>query len=821
MAIYRLSSQVISRSKGRSAVAAAAYRAAESLVDDAIGRSHDYTKKQGVFHNEIMAPDNAPKWNREQLWNEATNAEKRKDSQLAREIQVAIPRELSKDDYIPLMQEFVQENFVDKGMIADLAIHIDNPDNPHAHILLTTRNVDESGFGAKNRDWNSKKVLNEWRMNWSKIANEYLISAGHDERIDHRSYADRGIDLVPASKIFDYQPNNDAFTIISPKLKYGDNEVKQVENVLKYLDEIAHYSKFKKEKNRLKQNLEIIKDDPSVLVRLLTENDAVVTDKTIEQYLTKLGALNKDIDAVKQKMIDDDLLVIIDQKTIINHDTSVPRKPRNDNSFLQRLGIKGKRRISKENVYTSKENLNYEIELVKSANSMASKSSRVITNSTIFNVAKNYSFSEEQKLVYDYANSSSNLIVINGVAGAGKSYIMEAVKETHKKSGYSVLGLSSTGSAAENLENSTGIKSSTIAAFNYNDIELKADNLVVIDEAGMASSAELAKVLKKADMAGAKVVLLGDTRQLSSVGAGRAFENIVNNIHTVDINVVRRQEKKAHKNATNHLANGNTSEALKIYHNESAIVHHENLEAAKEEILTAWLTEKRGQPDKTSMMLAFSRKNAQHLNLSAHETLKKYDMLGGNMQALETAKYGKLEFAEGEQVVFTRNNKSLGVKNGTQGRITYLDKNKVIIKTDNKDITLSVKKEPMELNYNYAQTIHKSQGQTYDKSFVLLSRAMKRKATYVALTRHKKDIEIHWSFDQFNNGKDVSKVLGQVQDNKTALDVLSKQYQEKYQSNIIDNIFAKEKSKVIKEVEKMQIKPKRKADSSTDISIQP
>ena len=193
MAIYHLRASVISRSSGRSATAAAAYRAAELIEDRRTGLSFDYASKRGVEHAEILAPDHAPDWvsDRSELWNRVEESETRKNSQVAREVRVALPDELSHDERVDLVRKFCQEAFVDRGMVADIAIHAPGSEgddrNHHAHIMLTTREIAAEGFTAKNRDWNGKDVLEGWRLSWAEVSNEALERCGLDERIDHRT----------------------------------------------------------------------------------------------------------------------------------------------------------------------------------------------------------------------------------------------------------------------------------------------------------------------------------------------------------------------------------------------------------------------------------------------------------------------------------------------------------------------------------------------------------------------------------------------------------------------------------------------------------
>ncbi len=207
MAIYHLHVKVIGRKSGSSAVASAAYRSASRLRDDRLERSHDFSAKRGVVHSEVMLPENAPEaWSdRERLWNDVEAFEVRKDAQLAREVEFSLPREMTQAQGIELARDFVQSEFVDRGMIADLNVHWDMAEDgspkPHAHVMLTMRTVDENGFGQKVRDWNRTEMVERWRERWAELANERLAELDIDARIDHRSLEAQGIALEPQSQI--------------------------------------------------------------------------------------------------------------------------------------------------------------------------------------------------------------------------------------------------------------------------------------------------------------------------------------------------------------------------------------------------------------------------------------------------------------------------------------------------------------------------------------------------------------------------------------------------------------------------------------------
>ena len=206
MAMYRLSASVLSRSQGRSSVAAAAYRAGEKLANVRDGMEHDYSKRTGVASSEILLPPGAPArfGDREVLWNAVEAIEKRKDAQVAREVQLALPHELDTAARAALVRGFVQAQFVDHGMIADVAIHTPGEKgdtrNHHAHVLLTTRAVSPDGFEGKNRGWNSKELLTSWRAEWADEVNAALERYEIAERVDHRSLEDQREDHLERSQ---------------------------------------------------------------------------------------------------------------------------------------------------------------------------------------------------------------------------------------------------------------------------------------------------------------------------------------------------------------------------------------------------------------------------------------------------------------------------------------------------------------------------------------------------------------------------------------------------------------------------------------------
>ncbi|EFB5134390.1 MobA/MobL family protein [Escherichia coli] len=206
MAIFHLDFKIVKRSEGMTSVAKAAYHARTRITDDRIGETYDFSHRTDLHGHIILAPVSAPAHIVESssaLWNEVERVERQQNGQTARYFDVAIPVELSNDDKKKLVAEYCQKNFVDKGMIADIAFHDLDGKNPHAHVMLTLKTITAAGFGKKDRSWNDKKIMIQWRESWATMSNSYLEAAGSEERIDHRSLRTQCADaLTQAEEAF-------------------------------------------------------------------------------------------------------------------------------------------------------------------------------------------------------------------------------------------------------------------------------------------------------------------------------------------------------------------------------------------------------------------------------------------------------------------------------------------------------------------------------------------------------------------------------------------------------------------------------------------
>ncbi len=747
MAIYHLSAKLISRSKGQSVIASVAYRSAELIHDERLGKDMDYSKKTGVVHKEIMAPEDSPEWvkNRDRLWNEVENSEKRKDAQLAREVVVALPIELDKENHISLLREYVDKNFVSKGMIADFAVHysthshkkdfeLDDPSeiseyenyrgkgNPHAHILLTTRNVSEEGFGEKNRAWNSRMMINDWRESWAKETNLHLAMNGHEQRIDHRSYAKQGISIEPGRKI-------------------GIAQSKVEEDRRQFINE-----RWQEFQEIAKSNGEKIINEPGIVVDYLTYNKATFTKTDVARFL-----YSKTLDAVQYRNAYEKAM-------------AVPE--------LVWLGTdeRGKDR------YTTKEMIQIEKKLLENSRDLNERKSHVVSKQKILRAENSKTMTDQQKQAYRHlVEKSGDLAVVEGYAGAGKSYMLGAAREAWESAGYRVKGGALAGKASEELEGSSGIKSKSLHAWEHSWKNgynlLSSKDVFVIDEAAMVGTRQLERIVDYAKSAGAKVVLVHDTEQLQAIEAGAPSRRIAQEFGKVTISEIRRQKEEWQQEATKMLATDRTKRALHEYASRGHVHEMENKEKAISAIIENWNSYRQANPEKTQVIIAFANDHVKEANQGIREFRRENNEFRDEDVMLKTAR-GKRMFTEDDRIIFLNNDRDLGVKNGTLGTIKSItDDRMVTVELDgNRGLVQFDIERYNHIDHGYAATAHKLQGGTVNRSLVYASTYFNQHVTYVAMTRHEDNVELYWDLEEFKNEKEFEKMLSREARNDMAID---------------------------------------------------
>jgi Ti-type conjugative transfer relaxase TraA len=366
--------------------------------------------------------------------------------------------------------------------------------------------------------------------------------------------------------------------------------------------------------------------------------------------------------------------------------------------------------------------------------------------------------SDEQRQAIEHITGPEQIAAVVGYAGAGKSTMLAAAREAWEAQGYTVHGAALSGKAAEGLEESSGIQSRTLASYEYrwqNDRgTLGRGDVFVIDEAGMVGSRQLSRFINEAEVRGAKIVLVGDHEQLQAIGAGAPFRAIAEQIGHAELSEIRRQRVDWQRGASVDFATHRTAEGLAAYREHGDIRLSETKDEARGEIVRDYLADRGERPEGTRVAMAHRRADVRAINDEIRSALQERGELAKGEDAGELTfptNDGKRSFAPGDRIVFLENDRDLGVKNGMLGTVESVEAGRIVAQLDGKGgDSISV---PMgdyrAVDHGYATTIHKNQGATVDRAYVMASGTMDRHLTYVAMTRHRDGAQLYAGMDEF------------------------------------------------------------------------
>ncbi len=350
--------------------------------------------------------------------------------------------------------------------------------------------------------------------------------------------------------------------------------------------------------------------------------------------------------------------------------------------------------------------------------------------------------------------------------------MLGVAREAWEDAGYTVRGAALSGIAAENLESGSGITSRTIASLEYawgrDREQLGPRDVLVVDEAGMIGTRQMGRLLSAADQAGAKVVLVGDPEQLQAIEAGAAFRSISERHGAAEITEIRRQRGAWQRDATRWLATGRTSEAIGAYREHGMVHAADTREAARANLVEGWDRQRQAEPGLTRMILTHTNAEVLALNGEARERLRTTGDLGDEVAV--QAERGERQFAIGDRIMFLRNERGLGVKNGTLGMIQAVSSERMDVRLDDGRQVGFDLKDYAHVDHGYAATIHKSQGVTVDRVDVLATPGMDRHAAYVALSRHRDGVQLHYGRDDFASDAKLAAVLSRDRSKDMAAD---------------------------------------------------
>src|SRR5665213_3518565 len=735
MALYHLSMKPISRASGRSSVASAAYRAAEQLENERDGIVHDFSRRSGVEHAEIVIPAGADAaWAKERsaLWNAAEASEKRKDARVAREIEVSLPHELSGEQRLALTRAFAQGLADRYGVAVDFAIHSPHGKtdirNHHAHIMMTTRTVGPDGLGEKsdleleNRKLQalglptSHEQLRDIRIGWEQRTNEHLARAGLDIRVDHRSHQERGLEIEPTQHM----------GVHATQMERRGKDVSRVR-----LDEEA-----------AQRNAALIREKPDQVLTLITAEKSVFDRHDVARVLHRYIDGAEAFQAAFAKVMASPALVALQAEQRDEHG-----------------------RVVEQARHSTREMVSIERDMANSADRMVSArgfgvAGRHVDAAIGAQQRAGIQLADEQRAAVAHVAGPERIAAVVGLAGAGKSTMLAAAREAWEAQGYHVHGAALAGKAAEGLEESSGIASRTLASWERGwergFDQLGPRDVFVIDEAGMVGSKQLSRFITEADRAGAKIVLVGDPEQLQPIGAGAAFRSVAERVGFVELEGVRRQHEDWQRAASVDFGRYRTAEGLAAYAERGAIRLDDTGEQARSAIVRDVMADMAVRPDGSRLVLAHRRVDVQDLNEAIRAARQERGELVGEIayQTTEGARF----FAPGDRLLFRENNRDLGVKNGMLGTVEQAEEGRLGVRLDSargpgqgRAVSVSMA-DYAAVDHGYAVTIHKAQGATVDRAYVLASGTMMdRHLTYVAMTRHRDEAQLYAGRDEFRD----------------------------------------------------------------------
>jgi Ti-type conjugative transfer relaxase TraA len=767
MAVPHFSVSIVARGKGASVVLSAAYRHCARMDYEREARTIDYTRKQGLLHEEFVIPTDAPDWLRsmiadrsvsgssEAFWNRVEDFEKRSDAQLAKDVTIALPVELSAEQNIELVRDFVARHITAQDMVADWVFH-DTPGNPHIHLMTTLRPLTDEGFGSKKmvvtgpdgkvlRDDSGRIVYTLWagglddfnalRDGWFACQNRHLALAGLDIRIDGRSFEKQGIELTPTIHL------GVGTKAIERKAASGNGAAA----------EKATLERLELQEERRAENAHRIQRNPELVLDLITREKSVFHDRDVAKIL--------------HRSIDDVGLF----QSLMARILQSPETLRLDRERLDFAS--GVRSPAK---YTTRKLIRLEAEMANRAIWLSQRSSHGIRQSVLkATFARHGGLSDEQRTAIKHVAGKERIAAVIGRAGAGKTTMMMAAREAWETAGYRVVGGALAGKAAEGLSSEAGIVSRTLSSWelrwSQGRGQLDDNTIFVLDEAGMVSSRQMATLVEAVTKTGAKLVLVGDPDQLQPIEAGAAFRAIADRIGYAELETIYRQREQWMRDASLDLARGHIGKAVAAYQSEGRIAGFALKADAVTNLVADWSRDY--DPAKSTLILAHLRRDVRMLNDLARAKLIERGIIDQGLP-FKTAD-GNRDFAAGDQIVFLKNEGSIGVKNGMLGKVVEAGVGRITVAIGEGEHQRQLCIEQRfynNLDHGYATTVHKSQGATVDRVKVLASLSLDRHLTYVAMTRHREDLTVYYGSRSFAKAGGLAEILSRRNSKETTLD---------------------------------------------------
>ncbi len=780
--------QGLSRSAGKSSTAAAAYRAGVCITDALTGETFDYTRKAGVLHSEMIVPAGAPaelqriaaltrsadEAERSEghgaFWNANEAAHKRGDAIVSREIEVDLPHELSAADQKELMLEYaqalsekwgcgVQASLHDSRTITDSDLQ-NNPDqhyvtdekgrkhngNRHIHLLITTKAITEKGFGNKIKEFDPGerkfKPTLENPVEFNKPLWEKLVQARLDER---------GI-----AKIYTTKSLDDTRAMLIEKGEY--EAAARIGEPTAHLGAAAAAMERKGEATRLGD-----------LNRRIRERNTQYGDRAALIAATLAGVTSQ-----KSTFTERDLYREICKRAPQRlgdqlHEAVAQCIGRED---VVILGSDSRGNV----LLTTREIQDMERQMVEQSIERQGEGLHQLDPGRVAHFAQEGGLSDEQTAAMKHIAGADGVVLVEGMAGTGKSTMMKATAAAYGEAGYNVRGCALAGKAAAGLEEGAGIKSGTVHSLllrikNGRD-QLTDRDVLVVDEAGMLSSNLTAQLVDVTTKAGAKLIMIGDDRQLQPIEAGGAFKAIKSRLGAAKLSTIYRQKDEWARGAVHSFADGDAGRAIAEYAQRGLVAVGVTCDDTKQRLINDWDAQ-RTDDGRSSIILAGTGKEVADLNLLAREKRIEKGEIGRGI-ATKTER-GDRNFAVGDRIIFLKNNKDVGVKNGQLGTIQSVESDgegnsRIIAVGDDGKVAAFNTRDYGYIDHGYASTVHKAQGVTVDRAYVLSGGMHDRELSYVSMSRARRDTRLYIDSSKYKSAAALAQQMNQSHQKGTSLD---------------------------------------------------
>lgn len=692
MAIQFARTEIISAGTGSSVVGLSAYIAREDRRAEATDRAYGFAHRDDdLEYLKVHLPENAPSWmsDARQLWNaveakEITRDRKtgelrfKRNAQLAKHTVLALPKELDASEQREVLERFVRQNYTSKGVAVEAAIHRphEGGENWHAHLVVTTREITGDGIGKKARHLNPGFIKgrtsgDEIGQRWADFQNAYFIEKGLNLTVDTTA-------AVP--------------NVHMKAGRFVENSDVQKEN-----------------DTRRTKHAHMIIQKPHTVTDELTRNKPYFTERDVSRYLFKAGLESEEFDRAKTAVM------------------------------AQALPLYERKTGRATDKYTTEHVRRQEREILKLADSLNGRNRHRVSARQLKNAMHGKGLKDEQIAAYHSAvDNGHDLSIWRGVAGTGKSRVMNIAREAYERGGYNVIGLAPTNTVARDMERDGFSEARTahsfLARMERGTQRLDSSSVLFVDEAAMMDNERLGAVLKHANKAHAKVILIGDDRQLASIERGGMFTAIREKYGASELRQVRRQRDDWAKQSSLDFADGYFEKAVRAYEDHGRIAWASNIGETKKQLIEAWSRDTDENTAKLRFVYAQTNKDVNEINSALRQVRIGRGELGPSKE-FQTVR-GKIEVAERDRIQFYDNDRETGIFNGYVGTVEKINGSRVSVRLDNgREVNFDAERFN-GFGHGYAGTVYRGQGKTQPETYYLHTPLSDSRTSYVAMTRH-------------------------------------------------------------------------------------